>query len=199
MERLKAHYKKKGKWALVFDILFYGLILLFLIPGTRKKSAPLFIKSTLHPPLSIHAPANNKLSEADFQWPLQDLSGNPYSLAQDEKKVIFLNFWATWCPPCIAELPSIQRLYDHYGENISFLLVSQEKPEVVQAFLQKNHYTFPVHIQTIQSPTIFQTRSIPTSFIISPEGKIVMEKKGAAKWDSKKIVRFIDKMLERNR
>lgn len=196
IERIKSYYRKKGKWALFFDILFYSLIILFLIPATRKKIAPLFIKSTLHPPLNMHAPANNKVGEADYRWPLETPEGESFYLAQEEGKLIFLNFWATWCPPCIAEMPSIQRLYDQYKDRITFILVSSENPETVRNFLNMKGYTFPVYIQRTQSPSIFQTQSIPTTFIISQEGKILVKKKGAAKWDSKKVIKWLEKNID---
>ena len=196
IERIKQRYSKKSKWSVFLDILFYVFIILLIIPGTRTSVVSTLKRATLTAPLFLNTPSNTKISDSDFQWPLKTLEGEPFYLEQIRGEVIFLNFWATWCPPCIAEMPSIQRLYNEYEEKVNFILVSGENPETIKNFMQKNGYTFPIYIQSFQSPEIFESSSIPTSFIISPEGNIVMKKKGAAKWDSKKIKKLLNEHME---
>ena len=194
--KIKERYKNKGKWTLFFDILFYVFILLLLIPDTRIPMISLLKKLTLTAPIKIKTPTETKVSETDYQWPFKTMSGESKSLEDIKGEVVFLNFWATWCPPCIAEMPGIQRLYEEYGNKVKFILISTEKPEVLQTFLEKKQYTFPVYIQNYQTPEIFRSNSIPTSFIISGDGNIVMKKKGAAKWNSKKIKNLFDNLLD---
>ena len=196
IDKIKQRYSKKSKWSIFFDIIFYIFIILLIIPGTRTGFVSLLKRATLTAPLIINAPSDSEISDADFRWPLKTMDGESFYLEQVRGKVIFLNFWATWCPPCIAEMPSIQRLYDEYKDKISFLLVSGEDPETIKSFFEKNGYTFPSYVQSFQAPDIFESSSIPTSFIISSEGKVVMKKKGAAKWDSKKIKKLINNYIE---
>jgi peroxiredoxin len=92
-------------------------------------------------------------------------------------------------------MPSIEKLFEKYGDKIKIILISQENPQTVNAFLKKNEYTLPTYISDGSVPEIFKSRSIPTSFLISPEGKIVLKKKGAAKWNSRKVEKLIDKMI----
>ncbi|MDX2443097.1 MAG: TlpA disulfide reductase family protein [Bacteroidales bacterium] len=191
IERIKQRYSKKSKWSIFLDIIFYVFIILLIIPGTRTGVVSMLKRATLTAPLILSKPSNTEISDSDFRWPLKTLEGEPFFLEEVRGKVIFLNFWATWCPPCIAEMPSIQRLYDEYGDKISFVLVSGEDPETIKKFMIKNQYTFPIYMQSFKAPDIFESSSIPTSFIISPEGEIVMKKKGAAKWDGKKIKRLL--------
>ncbi len=195
LDWLKHYYQKKSKLSIVFDVLFYLLVLLIIIPGTRTKVVSTIKRVTLIPPLGLNASSDEKISTADFQWSFQEMNGNTVSLEQMKGEVIFLNFWATWCPPCIAEMPSIQKLHNNYGDRIKMVLVSQEKPETIKAFLEKNNYSMPTYILTGPIPEVFQSRSIPSSFLISPEGKLILKKKGAAKWDSRKVIKIMDKMI----
>lgn len=195
IERLKKYYKKKSLISIIFDVLFYILIILIIIPGTRTQVISTIKRITLIPPLGLNSSSNEKLSEADYQWSFQEMNGKFTNLEQLKGEVIFLNFWATWCPPCIAELPSIEKLHEKYGDRIKIVLISQENPQTVTSFLKKNGYTFPTYISDGSVPGIFKSKSIPTSFLISPDGRIVLKKKGAAKWNSRKVQRMIDKMI----
>ncbi len=195
LERLKKYYKKKSIVSIIFDVLFYVLIILIIIPGTRTQVVSTIKRITLIPPLGLNSDSGKKISEADYQWSFQEMNGQTINLEKMKGEVIFLNFWATWCPPCIAEMPSIEKLHEKYGNKIKIVLVSQENPQTVTTFLKKNGYTLPTYISDGSVPEIFKSRSIPTSFLISPDGKIVLKKKGAAKWNSKKVERLIDKMI----
>lgn len=93
-----------------------------------------------------------------FDFTLTDQYGNTHTLSEYKGKTVFLNFWATWCPPCKREMPEIQALYERYGENEGDLIVlgvanpktddhpnnSDETQDVVEKFLKDNGYTFPV-------------------------------------------------------
>ncbi|MEA1898845.1 MAG: TlpA disulfide reductase family protein [Bacteroidota bacterium] len=196
IQKIKDHYKKKSLFNILSDLLFYGIIILLLIPSTRMTLVTFVKKATLIAPLKINAPDNSKLKDSDYRWYVQSKNGENIDLEQFKGELIFLNFWATWCPPCVAEMPSIQSLYEEYGDKIRFIIVSRESPEVIQEFVKKNKYTFPVYSQSASEPAIFKSQSIPTSYLISPSGNIILKKKGAAKWDSKKIKELINTNLE---
>ncbi len=196
IKKIKDHYEKKSLFNILSDLLFYGIIILLLIPSTRMTLVTFVKKATLIAPLKINAPDNSKLKDSDYRWYIQSNKGENINLEQFKGELIFLNFWATWCPPCVAEMPGIQSLYEEYGEKIRFIIVSRESPEVIHEFVKKNTYTFPVYSQSVSEPEIFQSQSIPTSYLISPSGNIILKKKGAAKWDSKKIKNLIDSYLE---
>ena len=196
IEKIKLYYSKKSRFSLVFDILFYLFILLMIIPPTRKQISSLILRVTLHQPILTGSSNSGTIDYEDLTWELISHSGELIAFAQLQDSVIFLNFWATWCPPCIAELPSIQNLYDEFGDRVSFVLVSQEPPSTVNAFLEKNDYSLPTHSPMMQTPEIFNHRSIPTTFIISRSGEVVMKHKGATKWDGQKIKGILEGLIK---
>jgi len=192
---LKNYFKKKSKFAIAVDIFIVVMLILLVIPATRKNTAALIIKSTL----IVHQPKINKekpqLNTETYNWQLQDLQGNTILFENLKNKVVFINLWATWCPPCIAELPDLQKLYNQYGDKVTFLFISNEDPAVISAFLEKRDFDIPAYIPVSQYPADFETNSIPTSFLIDKKGKIVIDKKGVAKWNSKRIKSVLDVLL----
>lgn len=131
----------------------------------------------------------------DYNWPLQDLEGNSLLFESAKNEVAVLNFWATWCPPCVAEMPYFQRLYNRYGDQVKFYFVSDEAPEVIESFMTKNNYTLPVQIMRDAPPEMLQSKALPTTFIFGKDGKIHVKKRGSAKWDSNSIFNLLDELL----
>jgi hypothetical protein len=93
-------------------------------------------------------------------------------------------------------MPEIQKLYDAYGDRVLFLLVSAESPGKVQNFMEMRGYELPAHFGGRNLPDALSVRSIPTTFIISKDGKIVSKKIGAANWDSKATRKVFDELLD---
>lgn len=144
----------------------------------------------------ITADTETELSDQtiDYSFKVQTLNGDIVTLEKFKGKVIFLNEWATWCAPCIAEMPGIQSLYDNIGDhkNIEFVMLSLDHDmKKVNKFVSKKGYTFPIYTPASEVPIEFQSSSIPTTFVISPEGKIISKKVGMAKYDTKKFVEFM--------
>jgi thiol-disulfide isomerase/thioredoxin len=126
-----------------------------------------------------------------------DLQGESMQFEELKGKVIFLNIWATWCPPCIAEMPNIQSLYDKLGsDKIAFVMLSVDKAglEKVKKFVERKGFIFPVYMPASPLPEVFYTQSIPTTFIISPEGKIVHKQLGMAEYDTPEVRKFLQDM-----
>lgn len=117
---------------------------------------------------------------------LPDLSGQSVSLADYKDRVIFLNFWATWCPPCREEMPSLQKLHEKLkGKNFIMLAVAldEEGKAVVKPFVEKGGYSFKVLLDPDgRVASRYQVWSIPTTFIINKEGKIVRRIVGSRDW-----------------
>ena len=179
------------------DILFWVLLVLLIIPGPRKvisTSLNRVILQVKNP--GIKSEENQvELSDQDYKWILQSEDDLPFALDNFRGKVVFLNFWATWCPPCVAELPEIQRAYEKYGEDVAFLLVTNQDRQVVESFMEKYGYALPVYYSGTTPPEAFQSSSIPTTFIISREGRIVTRKTGAVNWDSRATDRIFEQLL----
>lgn len=130
---------------------------------------------------NTNTPSNNppifkniKIKAADFT--LKDMSGKEVSLSDFKGKKVFLNFWASWCPPCKAEMPEMEKLYQETKDSDLVILAINlaEDKSTVQNFLKDNQYNFPVLLDTDNSvASNYQVVSIPTSFFIDKEGNII--------------------------
>jgi len=179
----------------ISDLLFIAFIILLLIPQTRTP-----IQVAINQlKVSIWSPSvedvDDQKTVVPFQYEVQDLSGEPKNIAIGQGKVTFLSYWATWCPPCIAELPGIQALYNDYGNKVNFILLTQEKTKKVQEFISKREYNLPIYIPVMQAPKLLEEKSIPTNFIIDAQGTIIIKETGAADWNSNKVRKLLDELL----
>lgn len=133
---------------------------------------------------------------ANYNLKLNSLDGRHISLKNVEGKTIFLNLWATWCGPCIAEMPNINALYnDLKNKDIIFVMLSlDDNPETAKNFIERKGFDFPVYTPAGNIPAVYRSGSIPTTHVISPDGKIVYTKKGTANYDTKKFRRFLNEL-----
>ena len=128
----------------------------------------------------------------DFAMDLQDLAGNSVACTDFAGKVLILNFWATWCAPCVAELPSLVRLHAATSDlGVNMACVSREPREVVAGFLEKRRLSVPVYLLGHDPPECFQSRGIPATFILDKRGMIALRHIGAATWDDESVVAFV--------
>lgn len=140
----------------------------------------------------IHQPntPNNDLTEfpaADYDVPLLTLDGTSADLSDLRGKTLFINLWATWCPPCIAEMPNIQALHDQLKDedDIHFLMISlDEDPSRALEFIERKGFTFPVYFPRYGLPSAYRGSVVPRTYVISPEGNIVVEHEGMAKYNT---------------
>lgn len=177
------------------DIIFLIIITILIIPQTRQP-----VQIALHSVLSKFGPSvidkEDRKKVSYSAWKLRDLNGNEFNFKDANGKVVFINLWATWCPPCIAEFKGIQDLYNDYKDDVVFLLVSDESPTTVKRFLSKKGYDLQTFRPLTNYPEDFNARSIPRTYIIDKEGYIVVNKKGAADWNSNTIRRQLDILLK---
>jgi thiol-disulfide isomerase/thioredoxin len=201
MAKLKerfGHWKEsRSAWQKAGDIFFWALLVALILPGPRKVVATNLHRVVLQvkSPGMVPETKQTILETTDYQWILSDRKGNRISLQDYRGQVVFINFWATWCPPCVAELPEIHRAYEKYGGSVAFLLVSSQEPPVVEAFLEERGYDLPVVYATQPVPEAFAHSAIPTTYILSRDGRIAVKKTGAMNWDSKGTVRIFEQLL----
>ena len=198
-EKFSEYLTKKSKLGIASDVIFIVFIVLLIIPSTRIEVVAALQKirvAIIQPSVEDEEKAI-VLSQQDYAWMFSDLEGNQYRLGDFKGKVLFVNLWATWCPPCVAEMPSIQKLYDKFKDNqqIKFLIISSETKDKVEAFVTKRGFTFPVKTTPYQLPDALYTQSIPTTFLISKQGKIVVKEVGAANWGGDKMEKIVKKLL----
>lgn len=128
------------------------------------------------------AGALSKLEAADaarqlVDFTLSDLQGNSWHLRDLKGKVVLVNFWATWCPPCRKEMPDLQALYDKYkDQGFVVVSISDEKAAKVQLFISERKITYPVLLDPGRKVNdLFQVEGIPKSFVYDREGKLVAQ------------------------
>jgi len=128
----------------------------------------------------------------DYSMELTDLSGTPVHCSQFSGSVLVLNFWATWCAPCVAEMPSLKGLWEETSDlDVQFALVTQEPGNVVREFVEKRGITVPVYLLETEPPDCFKSRAIPATFVLDRSGVIALRHFGAAKWDAEGVVTFV--------
>jgi peroxiredoxin len=130
---------------------------------------------------------------------LEDLNGKKVDLKIFKGKVIFLNFWATWCGPCKEEMPSMETLYGQFKDrNFVFLTISvdYEGSKPVREFIERSGYTFPVLVDPkSETLDIFEVTGIPTTFVIDKQGKMLGKAIGPRNWNSPEIVSYLTQLI----
>ncbi|MBD5088221.1 MAG: TlpA family protein disulfide reductase [Clostridiales bacterium] len=117
-----------------------------------------------------------ELSEEDLapDFTAETVDGKTFALAEQKGKVVLLNFWATWCGPCVGEMPAFEKLYSEYGEKIEILAVDcSEDENTVKQFVSDNGYTFPIAYDIDGSISMkYPTQGIPYTLVIGKDGKV---------------------------
>ncbi len=170
---------------LITGIVFFKPIKFYVIKYTNR----FFSENTI--PVEKR---ENKAVEI-FDWSLREYGGETLNFEEFRGEVVLINFWATWCPPCIKEMPSLQALYDSYGDRVSFLFIARDKEKNVTRFMDKKGYDLPVFFEDGITPKLFYNPGIPTTFILSKDGKVAMAKSGEYDWNRDEVRQLLDGLL----
>lgn len=162
--------------------------------SSNSKANSVEERNSLTKPIGIN-PNAIKTKAIDFK--LKDLDGKELSLSDLKGKKVFLNFWATWCPPCKAEMPEIEKLYAE-TKDTDLVIVAIEIGEplsTVKSFIDSNKYSFKVLLDSDQSvASKYNIASIPTSYFIDANGNIISQNVGAMNIDKMKTyIKALDK------
>jgi len=133
------------------------------------------------------------LPRAQLDVPVAHLDGTSASLEPLSGKVIFLNVWASWCAPCMAELPFIERLYNDIADDrIAFAMLSvDDSREAAARLIAGRGYTFPVYFLDGPLPAPYSRAVVPTTYVIDPDGRLAMIHTGMANYDSDRFRAFL--------
>jgi thiol-disulfide isomerase/thioredoxin len=125
-------------------------------------------------------------------WAIGTLDGKTVKLGGFKGKVVFLDFWATWCAPCIAEMPSIEKLAKSLkGENIAFVLVANDKKQAVESYVRENHLDLSSYLMAGDSPADLPSHGVPATYILDRKGAAVLSHFGAANWDTDNVRSYL--------
>lgn len=182
---------RKRIWDIVF-IVAMGLIL--FVPSIRMPIVSTIQRIFAGSPSPIKTEQRKDVSS--FDWALEDLNGNPINFSESQGKVAIVNFWATWCPPCVAEMPSFQKLYDKYGDKVDFYFVSQENTQIIARFLKEKEYNLPIYKPKTNYPKEFASDGLPTTFVLDKKGEIIIKEVGAKDWFSSGFQEQLEVLLK---
>ena len=128
-----------------------------------------------------------------------DLAGNTVSLSEFTGKIVLVNLWATWCEPCVREMPSLERVQSRLGDKIAVVAISEDHggSKIVEPFIDKLELK-SVKIYLDPKSTVeraFKVQGLPTSFLIDREGRVLGRVEGAAEWDKPKLLGVLKSFL----
>jgi thiol-disulfide isomerase/thioredoxin len=189
---LKKELKKR--W---LSIIFYALIILVIFSPGAKSWILQQVVSTGLLKAEIKKDSTKKLPEAPV-FSFIDSNGKAATTADLKGKVVFINFWASWCPPCRAEMPSLVNLYQKFkaDDRLVFLFMNEDddKNKAIQ-YLEKNHFTIPLFYSSGNVPHEIFSGSLPTTVVLDKEGKIVLKHQGMAAYNTEDFIRQIEELL----
>ena len=147
--------------------------------------------------LDLIRPSRQKLAE-DFGAPLLD--GRPLKLSSQRGKIVLINFWATWCPPCRAEMPAMERLWRHHQDQ-GFVMLAVSVDSVtakVKPFVAEHALTFPVLLDpAMDVANAYGVRALPSTFLVDRRGYLTALALGPRRWDNDAAHSLVEAMLRR--
>jgi thiol-disulfide isomerase/thioredoxin len=133
----------------------------------------------------------------DLSADLLTVNGKKVDIEDYSGKILFLNFWATWCGPCRMEMPSMARLYQQLNDKgLAMVALTEEDPETIRAYLEHEPYPFPILLDPDR--TLFDrfgVYALPTTLVLDAEGRVLLEHTGGFRWDSPEVLDRFHKML----
>ena len=182
-----------------FFTLFLTLLLavVLLVPNAKA----VFLKAMLGTGVfnaSTRKEISNKRETAITTLSFTDKNGSTLNTADLKGKVIFINFWATWCPPCIAEMGSINALYNKLKSDPRFVFILADADNNLSksaAFMDKHQYSLPVYQIASSPPENIFSGTLPTTIIVDAKGQLVQKHEGMANYDTQAMMEFLKSLL----
>lgn len=182
----------------IFERVALGLVVLLVLALCSAlllfKLAQRKIVAGMQPPHLTQSP------QAATDLVYWTLDGKQQHLASTKGQVVFLNLWGTWCIQCVAEMPTVESLYDHYKSDpqVKFLIVSRlDTPSTVRFYARRNHFDLPFYVTHDEEiPDSMQLNQYPSTFIYAKDGTLVSTHLGAADWSDRSVIAFIDHLKE---
>ena len=135
----------------------------------------------------------------DLNGSITDLDGHTVAFEDLRGKVVLINLWATWCPPCMAEMPSLQNLWKEFEKNddIQVLCITTESADEVRRHPVSRDLEMPLYVFNGPVPAELQVDNLPTTFIFDGSGKVTFGHTGMARWDDAEVVAYLKGLLEK--
>lgn len=185
----------------IFNLLFFVLVgvLIFVPPAKAIVIQGLMKIGLFNPAIQPVQASSAATNLAGIRF--KDVNGKLLDLGDLKGKVIFLNFWATWCPPCLAEMPAINKLYEKFknDKDVVFILADADGNLVKsQKFMNRKEYQLPLYSVASEIPDVLFKGSLPTTVVFDKQGRISYNESGAADYADAKFIAFISKLKTMN-
>lgn len=135
----------------------------------------------------------------NYNFTIKTLDGSRIHFEEFKERVVFLNLWATWCKPCRVEMPGIQKLYDEFGNDVDFIMLSLNREgdqSRVARYINKSVYTFPVFMPSGYLPEQLKVDYIPTTIVLDKKGNIVMNHQGAMDYNTDSMKDLLRSLID---
>lgn len=188
----------------IINAIFVALLLvLIFVPEAKAVMMQGLMKVGLFSPdtAALEKKEPPKISENLSDILFKDASGKVIDLGSLKGKVVFLNFWATWCPPCLAEMPAVNKLYTQFKDDkeVVFILVDADSDFAkAQKYMDRKGYGLPVYVAASGIPDVIFKGALPTTVVFDKMGRISYQESGAANYASDKFIDFVKKLKASN-
>ncbi|MEW7291297.1 TlpA family protein disulfide reductase [Aquimarina sp. 2304DJ70-9] len=177
----------------ISNLIFVIILVLFFIPNTRGMMQIFLTRIFSFSPDLVAV--EERVQVESYDWKLHGVNTESMNFDTAKDKVVLLNYWATWCPPCIAEMPSLQKLYNDYKDKVVFVFLTEDDDPELNKFMKDKKYYYPIYRSLSPHPKPFTHKPIPGTYILDKKGNIVIHKVGAADWNTSKVRETIEKLL----
>lgn len=184
---------RKRIWKYITNIIFLLIVLILIIPSWRVSFQGWF-QSFFLDEAQLTVSDLGTFPEEQRNWEIFDMNGVMYDFNEFSGQPIVLNFWATWCSSCRAELPQIKELKENVDPQIKFMAISEENIDIINDSGLAEDYDFLFCSQT--TPSFFTVNAYPTLVILDKNWNMVYRSVGAAKLYNEKNMNFLNDMLE---
>ncbi|MCH7397214.1 TlpA family protein disulfide reductase [Belliella sp. DSM 107340] len=188
----KFDWKKEIKsWGLILSVFAFLYFTGLITPIMGGVQSLLLSTGLIKPKITL---VNKENLDFEFTGRFTDQQGSIIDLEAYRGKTVFINLWATWCPPCRAEMPHISEMYKKVKdtENLEFLMIALDKDfEKSKKLLDDKGWSFPIVHASHGLNNSLQSESIPTTIVINPEGKIVFYQEGMSNFDTEEFRGFL--------
>ncbi|MCH6201591.1 TlpA family protein disulfide reductase [Aquiflexum sp. LQ15W] len=185
-------WKKELKsWGLILSVFAFLYFTGLITPIMGGLQSLLLATGIKKPKITL---VNKETQTFDYAGRFIDMEGNPVNLEDYRGKTVFINLWATWCPPCRAEMPHIEDMYAKVKdtENLEFLMIALDKEmEKSKSFIDDKGFTFPVVHASYGLNNSLQSESIPTTLVVNPKGEIIFYQEGMSNFNTEEFRNFL--------
>lgn len=196
--------KPKTKKSLIEYGIFIGVVLILYVTGLHTEvigfaQRGILATGLVNPDVSEKSLDEDEVNggplKADYNLKLIDDQGNIKSLEDFRGKVIFFNLWATWCPPCLAEMPGIAKLHEELKDEVVFVMLSLDQDfNTAIDFNHRKDFKLPIYAPGSSLPQQFQSSTtIPTTYVIDAKGNLIFTHEGMANYSTEEFKEFLIK------